>query len=190
MSSRRVGLAAFFAGLAVAHAGCEFAPSGELVDGAPPDAARDAAPPIDALAVPAGYAPLDGTASYYRWGGQRLELGKAFDDCADDAPRATVVVIDDAAENEAVRQLAASYPDGREIWLGIQDWQDEDVWRTLAYEPVGFTAWRPGEPNDAGQDGEDCAVLLARYEPAHDEGRWNDIACGRTRAYVCEWRLP
>ncbi|KAB2901385.1 MAG: hypothetical protein F9K40_08570 [Kofleriaceae bacterium] len=82
----------------------------------------------------------------------------------------------------------AARPEGGRIWLGIQDWDEEGEWRTLAFEPVAYTAWLDGEPNDEGDEGEDCAVLLARFDPAPHAGRWNDVPCSLERAYVCEWR--
>lgn len=170
--------------------GCEFSPSGAPPDGSPVDAVSDAAPPRDAPVVPAGYEPLDGMSSYYRWSAERVELGKAVADCADDALRATLVIIDDAAENEAIRRFVSSVPTGRQIWLGIQDWHEEGVWRTFAFERTAFTAWLDGEPNDGGPEGEDCAVLLARFDPDDHEGRWNDVDCTLARAFVCEWRAP
>lgn len=172
---------------------CEFRPAGELLeaDAAPaseaaPDAATEAS--IDASLVPAGYERLPGTESYYRVSAAPADFGAAAADCADDALRASLAVVDDDAENKALQHLVASRPEGRQIWLGIQDWHEEGVWRSLAFEPLGYTAWKDGEPNDGGPDGEDCAVLLVRFEPAHHEGRWNDLACTRERAYVCEWR--
>jgi len=171
---------------------CEFRPAGEPSE-ADAEASPDAAPANDdaADAVPAGYERLPGTTSYYRASVERADFGAAAADCADDALRAAVAVIDDDEENKALQHFMASRPDGGQIWLGIQDWHEEGVWRTLAFEPVSFTAWKDGEPNDGGRgddDGEDCAVLLVRFEPARHEGRWNDIACTRARAYVCEWR--
>jgi hypothetical protein len=182
-------LLAWFAGsVGIFASGCEFAPSGEL--GGAADELRDAQPRIDALVVPSGYEPLEGSSSFYRYIEERVELAKAVADCADDAAGTTVLLIEDADENRAIRRLAAAFPTGRQIWLGIEDWHEEGVWRTLAFDPLGFTAWLDGEPNDGGPDGEDCAVLLARFDPEEHEGRWNDVGCTASRAYICEWHPP
>jgi hypothetical protein len=170
--------------------GCAFEPAGEVsADGrtvvldAPP---IDAAAAIDAPAIPPGYERIGDGPSFYRWNPEPTDFAAAAEDCACDAVRATLLVIDDDAENDALRRFVAD-GSGWQIWLGIVDWHEEGDWRTLAFEPVGFTAWRDGEPNDAGSAGEDCAVLIARADARAHEGRWNDVRCELERAYVCEW---
>lgn len=46
-------------------------------------------------------------------------------------------------------------------------------------QPLSYTNWSPGEPNDAGGD-EDCAVL--RF----DTFKWNDYICGGKIFYICQ----
>ena len=49
-------------------------------------------------------------------------------------------------------------------------------------EPVVYSNWAPGEPNDAGWSGssEDCAVMGTNK-------MWNDVPCRYARAYaICE----
>ena len=57
------------------------------------------------------------------------------------------------------------------------------VWVTG--EPTAYTFWAPGEPNDGGQSGEDCALT----NRAGQAGRWDDRPCAMNYAFVCE-RLP
>ena len=49
-------------------------------------------------------------------------------------------------------------------------------------EPVVYSNWAPGEPNEGGWGGssEDCAVMGTNK-------MWNDVPCRYTRAYaICE----
>uniref|UniRef100_A0A674JKQ9 C-type lectin domain-containing protein n=1 Tax=Terrapene triunguis TaxID=2587831 RepID=A0A674JKQ9_9SAUR len=58
-------------------------------------------------------------------------------------------------------------------WLGLSDSAEEGEWRWLDGSPLGFgfllRFWGPGEPNNVGQQGEDCGSL--RFD-----GKWNDPA--------------
>ncbi|MBI3852376.1 MAG: tandem-95 repeat protein [Verrucomicrobia bacterium] len=57
------------------------------------------------------------------------------------------------------------------LWIGINDVASEGHFVWSSGEPVGFTYWAPGEPNNA-LTGEDFAAL---YPPGHPlAGQWND----------------
>ncbi len=59
----------------------------------------------------------------------------------------------------------------RLLWIGINDVATEGTFRWSSGEPVGFTYWAPGEPNNA-LTGEDFVTM---YQPGHAQaGRWND----------------
>uniref|UniRef100_A0A8C3II15 C-type lectin domain-containing protein n=1 Tax=Chrysemys picta bellii TaxID=8478 RepID=A0A8C3II15_CHRPI len=68
-------------------------------------------------------------------------------------------------------------------WLGLSDSAKEGEWRWLDGSPLGFGLffrfWGPGEPNDVGQQGEDCGSL--RFD-----GKWNDAICSVTEHWICE----
>ncbi len=60
----------------------------------------------------------------------------------------------------------------RNFLIGLNDRQTEGQFVWASGEPVTYTNWRPGEPNDAGGD-EDCTeIILAN---ADELGQWNDL---------------
>ncbi len=79
-----------------------------------------------------------------------------------------LVTIETAAENEWIRQnflTIAGQP--TTAWIGATDQRVEDSFGWIGGEPLTFTAWAPGEPNDSGA-GEDFTVMLSN-------GLWNDV---------------
>lgn len=72
-------------------------------------------------------------------------------------------------------------------WIGLGDAATEG---TLAWEhgePVAYTNWRGGEPNDAGGM-EDCVVMYGNYagEFAFVVGLWDDRDCSNAMRAICE----
>ncbi len=182
--------AALLASLLVA--GCRFDPSGVGQDedrnpaGGPGGGAADAAAfdgggdgLVDAGlpdALLAGCAWDDAYAHHprsgrlYRVVAEAASWTDARDACADD--EATLVVIDDADENDDVLTLRG------DVWIGLADREDEGRFRWVTGDPVAFTNWDSGEPNNFFN--EDCVELRS------GNGRWNDEDCGAARSYVCE----
>lgn len=71
-----------------------------------------------------------------------------------------LVTMNSAAENSFVFQ---TWPSG---WIGFNDEAVEGQWRWVTSEPVTYTNWNGGEPNNAGN--EDYAQFVTG-------GRWNDL---------------
>ena len=88
---------------------------------------------------------------------------------------AAPVMIASQAEQDRVRAAVG----GGTYWLGLTDAETEGVFRWVDGTLPGWTAWNTGEPNDWGDDGEDCTELLGN-------GLWNDLSCGGERRFVCE----
>ena len=60
----------------------------------------------------------------------------------------------------------------------MNDLAVEGSWVWSNGEPVAYTNWSPGEPNDSA--GEDCQqILWSGYA-------WNDLNCASALPYVCE----
>jgi hypothetical protein len=86
-----------------------------------------------------------------------------------------LVTINDAAEDA---WLVATF--GTEYWVGFNDTATEGEWAWVSGEPVTFTNWQAGEPNDA-PSGEDAAVLWSI--PATG---WNDFRVDLSLPFVVE----
>jgi hypothetical protein len=80
-----------------------------------------------------------------------------------------------ALENEVV-WLAL----GDNAWIGAHDLVTESAFQWVTGEPFGWSAWAPGEPNDAFGN-EDC-VMMTWYS-----GNWHDRWCEIQAPYVCEY---
>ena len=86
-----------------------------------------------------------------------------------------LVTINDAAENQWV--LNTFFPltgvPYSSLWIGLNDTANEGQFVWANGEPVAFTYWYPGEPNNLG--GEDYASIRHPSE-APPTGSWNDLA--------------
>lgn len=65
-------------------------------------------------------------------------------------------------------------------WIGLTDQVTEGTFKWVTGEPLGFTGWGPGEPNNSGN--EDW-VEINRGGP----GRWNDLPAGFPRRFYVEF---
>ena len=96
-----------------------------------------------------------------------------------------LVTLASVAENEFVKSLVASNDPGVleggpfiGAFCGAGSWGE---WSWVTAEPFSFTAWSPGEPNNAG-DGE-CYVHYWRWSSLG----WNDTSACSSRSFVVEW---
>ncbi|XP_041427084.1 pulmonary surfactant-associated protein D-like [Xenopus laevis] len=81
------------------------------------------------------------------------------------------------AENKAVFSLSLLY--NKALVLGIHDKQKEGTFTYSNNDKIGFSNWKPGEPNDHNGM-EDCVQMLI-------DGTWNDIRCELKHLTVCEF---
>lgn len=127
-----------------------------------------------------------GGSARFTWAGNghcytRNDGAVAWSAAVDACGRAHLVTYESAAEHDAV--LANLVTAGNEPWIGMNDLAAEGVWGWQTGEPVVYTSWSAGEPNDAGGI-EDCGH--------HFPLLWNDLDCSAPRAYLCEddgWHL-
>uniref|UniRef100_A0A8C3T1F3 C-type lectin domain-containing protein n=1 Tax=Chelydra serpentina TaxID=8475 RepID=A0A8C3T1F3_CHESE len=64
-------------------------------------------------------------------------------------------------------------------YLGMSDVQIEGKFVYLNGEPVTYTNWETGEPNNAKN--EDCVIM-------YGNGKWNDMGCSNSEALIiCEF---
>jgi hypothetical protein len=83
-----------------------------------------------------------------------------------------LATIRSASEQAWIEANFAAYNTGSGLWIGFNDAQIEGQWVWVSGEPVTYTNWLPGEPNNAGGN-EHYAHLLppgAWYPP----WQWND----------------
>lgn len=77
-----------------------------------------------------------------------------------------LVTVSDAAENQWLLSTFSHYGGiSRSLWIGFSDQAIEGNWQWSSGQPVTYTHWWPGEPNDL--NGEDYAYLGL-------DGTWND----------------
>jgi len=88
-----------------------------------------------------------------------------------------LVTITNAAENLFVSQF-----NSERIWIGHTDRDVEGDWKWITNEPVDYTNWAPGEPNDAGA-GEDWAVI----NWSGSDPDWNDWFFNSSTFYAIEF---
>ncbi|XP_072484099.1 uncharacterized protein [Notamacropus eugenii] len=82
-----------------------------------------------------------------------------------------------AAENTAVQEIVTTY--NKVAFLGITDTKTEGKFIYPTGEPLGYSNWAPGEPNN-DQDKEDCVEI-------YTNGKWNDKNCGESRLVICQF---
>ncbi|XP_060498334.1 pulmonary surfactant-associated protein D [Panthera onca] len=82
-----------------------------------------------------------------------------------------------AAENDALQQLVTV--ENKAAFLSITDIKTEGKFIYPTGEPLVYSNWAPGEPNNNG-GAENCVEIFTN-------GKWNDKACGEQRLVVCEF---
>lgn len=99
-----------------------------------------------------------------------------------------LVSLETQAEADALAPLIG----GAYVWIGLTDQASEGTFVWLSREPLAFTRWDSGQPDDAGatsgggfgsgghEVGEDCAKVLGASRA------WNDEQCERLQPFVCE----
>lgn len=90
------------------------------------------------------------------------------------AASAHLPVITSQEENDAVLSLFDNWS-----WIGLRDLPHPDTFEWDTGEPLGFTKWYPGEPNNPGGE-EHCAHIW-------NTGEWNNSVCDMPIAEImCE----
>ncbi|MCI0534671.1 MAG: hypothetical protein L0Z50_05535 [Verrucomicrobiales bacterium] len=87
-----------------------------------------------------------------------------------------LVTINDAEEEQWLIAAFATW-DGieRSLWMGFNDRATEGQFEWASGEPVTYTNWDNGEPNNnATSEGEDCAHIWPLSYG--NGGKWNDLA--------------
>jgi hypothetical protein len=81
-----------------------------------------------------------------------------------------LMTVNDAAEDTWIGEMFLGSTTYNQFWIGLNDVQEEGIWRWTSGEPVSYVNWQPREPNNAGGL-EDFASK--EYCCGHT-GDWND----------------
>ena len=82
-----------------------------------------------------------------------------------------------AAENAALQELITAQ--NQAAFLSMTDSKKEGTFVYPSGEPLVYSNWASGEPNNAG-GAENCVEM-------YTNGKWNDKSCGEQRLVVCEF---
>ncbi|MCX6874715.1 MAG: immunoglobulin domain-containing protein [Verrucomicrobia bacterium] len=87
-----------------------------------------------------------------------------------------LVTINDAAENDWILTTCGQFfTSSFQLWIGLTDQAVEGQFVWTSGEPVTYTNWAPGEPNNvASGTGEDYAHMVGTNYNGLPSGSWND----------------
>ena len=83
------------------------------------------------------------------------------------------MIFGDVAYTPKIYELAR----GVEIWLGLVNDPEEDVWKWITGEEADKVHWTIGQPNQY-KSNEDCSILMNRHV--------NDVPCDYTLPFICQ----
>lgn len=158
-------------------------PLGDAAVESPPDAAPDARPPDARPPCEEGDARVEdpATGACYMLFQESLSWDQAQAACAQLGGHLATAT--SQLENSLASQIV---PASDDIWLGASDTGSEGDFAWVTLEPFAFTHWRRGEPNDGGDDGEDCAILEGDNNLPGLGCLWDDRPCEDGHPYLCE----
>lgn len=124
---------------------------------------------------------VEGSSSRYKHGAGGAIWIDAEREC--ELEGAHLIVIDDQAENDWMKSIAAAAVTGDEstnqlAWIGLTDQAKEGEFVWVTGGSPTLMPWSSGEPNSL-YGAEDCGEMRS-------SGEWNDDRCNAMLTYVCE----
>ncbi|XP_043912222.1 pulmonary surfactant-associated protein D [Protopterus annectens] len=107
-------------------------------------------------------------------GGTISNFANAKSECARVGSRLAVPI--NEAENKALEEIVKKV--NKEAWLAMSDEKTEGKFVYLDGNPIKYSKWNPGEPNDH-KHAEDCVEIQST-------GKWNDRSCSDDHLVICE----
>uniref|UniRef100_H3A7I9 C-type lectin domain-containing protein n=1 Tax=Latimeria chalumnae TaxID=7897 RepID=H3A7I9_LATCH len=83
-----------------------------------------------------------------------------------------LISIHSAQQMETIRSISGVNNE-EAVWIGLRN-----TWLWSSGDPVNFTNWNPGQPNNA-HGSQHCAAILS------NSSRWHDTSCTENRSFVC-----
>ncbi|CAI5697348.1 unnamed protein product [Oreochromis niloticus] len=66
-----------------------------------------------------------------------------------------------------------------EVWIGLNDKEQEGTWKWVDGTPLNLTYWARGQPDNGGE--QDCAHVRSDKQKS-----WNDLRCSYSYQWICE----
>ncbi|XP_004641302.1 mannose-binding protein A [Octodon degus] len=110
---------------------------------------------------------------FYVTNGEKMTFAKVKALCTE--LRGTVATPRNAEENKAIQAMATD-----NVFLGITDEVTEGQFMYVTGGRLAYSNWKTNEPNDYGDEGEDCVILKT-------DGFWNDLSCRASCLAICEF---
>ncbi|XP_078143817.1 collectin-12 [Centroberyx gerrardi] len=141
---------------------------------------RQVQPPVATTPVPGcppGWRGFADSCYYFSSGSQRLNFNETNEFCT--SMTSSMLIINNNEEQQWVKKQVAGKG---YFWLGLNDREEENVWKWVDGTIPIFTKWKPGQPDNwahGHEEGEDCAGLI-------HEANWNDFFCTDRIGFICE----